>query len=229
MALSAGMSKHTVGLIDQDGVQMEKTSSTNTITHRPKLVLDLNKEHIEITSLDGVDISKDPHQKASILGKRRQERTEDTALQRRKDRHNVTKSQNHNSTKQQVWIQRWYSARTRNEGGLSGQARVLFDAMKEKDSLRYLALGVKQFKDGDVCRIFAASTTDVIPTSEIGRELEDCKISYMKGLPSAAAMAIVGTAARQFCNAQSRKKKSFSFWSGFGSSGRSKTEMADHA
>jgi hypothetical protein len=104
--------------------------------------------------------------------------------------------------------------------------------VKEKDSLRYLALGVKQFKDGDVCRIFAAGTTDVMPTSaRLGQGLEaGCRMSYnMKGLPSAAAMAIVGTAARQFCDAQSQKKKSFSFWSGFGSKGRSKTEMSDHS
>ena len=234
MALSAGMCKQTVGLLKDQELQhckAGKFSSSNMIIRQPKLALDLNKENTDVINSDEVDILKTPHDNrqrtTNILGKRRQERAEEFSLPRRKERHNVAKSQK-NSSEHQVWIQRWYSARTRN-AGISGQASALLNAMKEKDALRYLALGVKQFKDGDVCRIFAASTTDMIQTStDLGQELESYEMSYMKSLPSAAAMAIVGTAARQFCNKQSQKKGSFSFWSGFGSNGRSKTQMDDH-
>lgn len=110
-----------------------------------------------------------------------------------------------------VWLQRWHPT---NSKGLP-EAQVPSDG-KGSDSVSYLALGMKKFNDGDGVGVFSRSKDLKNVSADNEKGVKRLKTSPSSMLPSAAAMAIVGTAARQFCSAQPQRKGSFAFWSGFG-------------
>lgn len=110
--------------------------------------------------------------------------------------------------KPHLWLQRWHSTPKYNSKGLPADMHgVASDGKTDSHSLP--TLGLEKLKDGD--------STGVLGQANASAErVKSFKTSSSKVLPSAAAMAIVGTAARQFCSSQPQGKGSFAFWSGFG-------------
>ncbi|MCO5565014.1 hypothetical protein L7F22_018684 [Adiantum nelumboides] len=110
--------------------------------------------------------------------------------------------------KPHLWLQRWHSTSKHNSNGLSADTQVTPDG-KRNDFCSYRTLGLKKFKDEDGMGVFGQGVNSI-------DRVKFLKTNSSKVLPSAAAMAIVGTAARQFCSSHPQGKGSFAFWSGFG-------------
>ncbi|KAI5067245.1 hypothetical protein GOP47_0017773 [Adiantum capillus-veneris] len=110
-------------------------------------------------------------------------------------------------SKPHLWLQRWHATPKYKFNGLSADTSVASDG-KRDDSSSYQTLGMKKFKDEDGVGVFGQGIASF-------ERVKCLKTSSSKVLPSAAAMAIVGTAARQFCSLQPQGKGSFAFWSGF--------------
>ena len=131
-----------------------------------------------------------------------------------------------------IWIQRWHPNTTDND-----TKNVLSDAgvlsvrhnptSSTSVSTTYSSFGMKKFKDSDGYKLFRHSSRDVKNknTDVKGQHVESSHAIYTKSLPSPAAMAIVGTAARQFCTSHPHRMGSFAFWSGFGMSSPQKVEL----
>lgn len=118
-----------------------------------------------------------------------------------------------------VWLQRWHPT-YHNTKSMQGHQYSESNGVKQ-DSLGAFSLSMVKSKNSDGCMLHDKTTERSASFSQNVSFEKDRGYEYIpshseKLLPSAAAMAIVGTAARQFCSAQPGRKGYFAFWSGFG-------------
>eukprot|EP00250_Pteridium_aquilinum_P018946 c24235_g1_i1 orf=687-3554(-) len=193
---------------DKDGQRFSSNSAASPNSNPKELVSKLS-EDIKCNGVGqaaGVSHQLDVNRGESIpvLGKR----SEDHAFSRVAEKGAVS------CARPQIWLQRWHPTAAYNLKGLQ-DSQVPSDG-KRNDSVGFLALGVKKFKDSDGVGVFSrVREASDVAVADKQKGVRSLKTSSSKMLPSAAAMAIVGTAARQFCSAQPQRKGSFAFWSGF--------------
>ncbi|KAI5057816.1 hypothetical protein GOP47_0027831 [Adiantum capillus-veneris] len=128
------------------------------------------------------------------------------------------------SSRSDVWLQRWYPSQRNSqertplkldlhEPDLAGRFKVLTEATERDNYVAY-----REERDSKKRLI----EKGIFLQRVVGEatEPESRKPCSGKALPSAAAMAIAGSAAHQFCTMQRQgKRDSFAFWSGFGAPG----------
>jgi hypothetical protein len=167
------------------------------------------------------------HETASSLGKRLHKNIKANALtlKTEKDTNMKTVGTSH------IWIQRWHPSTSDNDTkSLMSDASVFSvrNNLTTSTSIStYSPLGLKKFKDNDGYGLFSCNSREVKSTmTEVkGQLIESSDAIHTKTLPSPAAMAIVGTAARQFCSSRPYRTGSFAFWSGFGMPSPQKVEL----
>lgn len=170
--------------------------------------LDNDVKHTRLSQAPRECQKQDNGQEAvPVLGKRSRVTFEDHALSLVVEKGAPSRAKP--QCKPHLWLQRWHSTPKYNSNGLSADVRGVVSGGKRTDSSSLPTLGLKKLKDGDSAGVFGQANA-------LAERVKSFKTSSSKVLPSAAAMAIVGTAARQFCSSQPQDKGSFAFWSGFG-------------
>ncbi|MCO5547552.1 hypothetical protein L7F22_001002 [Adiantum nelumboides] len=189
---------------------------SNPVSVRKNSVLKLGKD---VKSAGLHQISRDQkelngQEAVPVLGKRSRVTFEDQTMSLGAEKGAASRPRP--QSKPHLWLQRWHSTSKHNSNGLSADTQVTPDG-KRNDVCSYRTLGLKRFNDEDGMGVFGQGVNSI-------DRVKFLKTNSSKVLPSAAAMAIVGTAARQFCSSHPQGKGSFAFWSGFGMPSYGKVE-----